>query len=165
MAWPAEFRLNFRRHWPPLWGVFEQCTNCSTEEKMGLHRQNESLGEEGHDGPNSRKLVVDYQFLLHYPFSLLFLLMIEASSERENYRLCYGCGGSYTLLDAIWFLKECCFLVPSPTLRLLGLFFSGLRGCPSLLVQGGSCSLYSLPTFQDVFPPPQVPLWSPQLTK
>lgn len=30
---------------------------------MGLHRENESMGEEVYDGLNSRGLVVDYQFL------------------------------------------------------------------------------------------------------
>ena len=60
----------------------------------------------------SRGLVEDYEFLWHCLFSLFFLLIVEALWERGSCKLCYECGGSYTLLGQFASLKKCCFWVP-----------------------------------------------------
>ena len=72
----------------------------------------------------SRGLVEDYEFLWHCLFSLFFLLVIEALWERGSCKLCYECGGSYTLLGQFASLKKCCFWVPVQCSRWPG--FSSL---------------------------------------
>lgn len=43
---------------------------------------------------------MDYQFLVYYPSSLPFCLIIETLPERGSQKHCYWCGEFYTLMDA-----------------------------------------------------------------
>ena len=110
MVSPAECRLDFTAHL--FKGSFSRAQTVQLRREWGDTKRISLWKRKPLMVQKSRGLVEDYEFLWHYLFSLFFLLIVEALWKRGSCKLCYECGGSYTLLDQFASLKKCCFWVP-----------------------------------------------------
>jgi hypothetical protein len=63
--------------------LLEEFLGNAPEERIGLLTENRFMREEGHNGPNPRRLAVDYKFPFNYSSTLPFCLIVETLPERE----------------------------------------------------------------------------------